>query len=196
MRVRLDLPDGQLAAVASVLTFGDYLNFHPHLHVLAATGLVDRDGRFQLMPLEKRRGIGGVLDGGEAEARRGARHDEIEPSPEDWWRGDETPWEAPELPLEDGQVLVLDADTAMPRQRSIEGEANPQSLSEAKRRIIPFPPTSGPSTGRAEPGPNSHWDDHLPISETESCRGRTGVFTRRRIAGGPASDPFEIPADA
>ncbi|MDF1852921.1 MAG: transposase [Verrucomicrobiales bacterium] len=33
-------------------TFGDYLNFHPHLHVLAATGLVDRDGRFHLMPVE------------------------------------------------------------------------------------------------------------------------------------------------
>jgi len=52
MRTRLDLPDGQLAAVAAVQTFGDYLNFHPHLHVLAATGLVDRDGRFHLMPVE------------------------------------------------------------------------------------------------------------------------------------------------
>jgi len=52
MRTRLDLPDGQLGAVAAVQTFGDYLNFHPHLHVLAATGLVDRDGRFHLMPVE------------------------------------------------------------------------------------------------------------------------------------------------
>ena len=52
MRVRLDLPDGQLAAVAAVQTFGDYLVFHPHLHVLAASGLVDREGRFHLLPVE------------------------------------------------------------------------------------------------------------------------------------------------
>ena len=52
MRIRLDLPDGQLAAVAAVQTFGDYLVFHPHLHVLAATGLVDRKNRFHLMPVE------------------------------------------------------------------------------------------------------------------------------------------------
>ncbi|MFV1996310.1 MAG: transposase, partial [Verrucomicrobiales bacterium] len=52
MRTRLDLPEDQLAAIAAVQTFGDYLNFHPHLHVLAATGLVDRQGRFHLMPVE------------------------------------------------------------------------------------------------------------------------------------------------
>ena len=56
MRARLELPDGQLAAVAAVQTFGDYLNFHPHLHVLAASGLVDREGRFHVLPVEKRRG--------------------------------------------------------------------------------------------------------------------------------------------
>ncbi|MBL9155007.1 MAG: transposase [Verrucomicrobiales bacterium] len=52
MRARLDLPEGRLAAVASVQTFGDYLNFHPHLHVLTACGLVDRAGRFHLLPVE------------------------------------------------------------------------------------------------------------------------------------------------
>lgn len=52
MRARLELPDGQLAAVAAVQTFGDYLNFHPHLHVLAASGLVDRAGRFHVLPVE------------------------------------------------------------------------------------------------------------------------------------------------
>ncbi len=52
MRARLDLPEGKLAAVAAVQTFGDYLNFHPHLHVLAATGLVDGEGRFHPMPVE------------------------------------------------------------------------------------------------------------------------------------------------
>jgi len=52
MRTRLELPDGQLGAVAAVQTFGDYLNFHPHLHVLAASGLVDREGRFHVLPVE------------------------------------------------------------------------------------------------------------------------------------------------
>jgi hypothetical protein len=35
-----------------VQTFGDYLNFHPHLHVLAASGLVDREGRFHVLPAD------------------------------------------------------------------------------------------------------------------------------------------------
>ena len=52
MRIRLDLPDGQLVAVAAVQTFGDYLVFHPHPHVLAITGLVDRKNRCHLMPVE------------------------------------------------------------------------------------------------------------------------------------------------
>ncbi len=52
MRARLDLPEGRLAAIAAVQTFGDYLNFHPHLHVLTASGLVDRDGRFHVLPAD------------------------------------------------------------------------------------------------------------------------------------------------
>ncbi|MCB1134148.1 MAG: transposase, partial [Verrucomicrobiae bacterium] len=32
--------------------FGDYLVFHPHLHVLAATGLYDREGIFHELPVE------------------------------------------------------------------------------------------------------------------------------------------------
>lgn len=59
-----------------------------------------------------------------------------------------------------------------------------------------FPPMSGRSIGRTDPGPNSHCDDHPPISDPESVRGRRGVFTRRRIAGGRATDPFGIPANA
>jgi len=51
-RSRLDLPDGELAAIAGVQTFGDYLVFHPHLHVLAAAGLIDADGTFHEMPVE------------------------------------------------------------------------------------------------------------------------------------------------
>ena len=51
-RTRLDLPDGKLGAIAAVHTFGDYLIFHPHLHVLAADGLFPPDGRFHCMPAE------------------------------------------------------------------------------------------------------------------------------------------------
>jgi putative endonuclease len=51
-RTRLNLPDGKLGAIAAVHTFGDYLIFHPHLHVLAADGLFTPDGRFHCMPAE------------------------------------------------------------------------------------------------------------------------------------------------
>jgi hypothetical protein len=51
-RTRLNLPDGKLGAIAAVHTFGDYLIFHPHLHVLAAHGLFTPDGRFHCMPAE------------------------------------------------------------------------------------------------------------------------------------------------
>ena len=51
-RARLGLPDGRLAAIAAVHTFGDYLVFHPHLHVLAACGLFDREGAFHCLPDE------------------------------------------------------------------------------------------------------------------------------------------------
>jgi hypothetical protein len=39
---------------------------------------------------------------------------EIEPPSEDWWPREEAAWEAPELPLDDGQVLVLDAEDPFP----------------------------------------------------------------------------------
>ena len=33
----------------AIHTFGDYLDFHPHLHALVADGLCDRDGRCHVM---------------------------------------------------------------------------------------------------------------------------------------------------
>ncbi len=51
-RARLNLPKGRLAAAAALHTFGDYLVFHPHLHILAADGLFDAEGRFHCMPVE------------------------------------------------------------------------------------------------------------------------------------------------
>jgi len=80
--------------------------------------------------IEKRRGIGSVLDAGEAGARRvsppGGRAnqtmeplaippqwgwtDEVEAPPPEWWTGEETAWEAQELALDEDWVLVLDGD--------------------------------------------------------------------------------------
>jgi hypothetical protein len=51
-RTRLNLPKGRLAAAAALHTFGDYLVFHPHLHILTADGLFDEEGRFHCMPTE------------------------------------------------------------------------------------------------------------------------------------------------
>jgi hypothetical protein len=51
-RTRLGLPRGRIGAIAGVHTFGDYLIYHPHLHVLAADGIFTPDGRFHCMPAE------------------------------------------------------------------------------------------------------------------------------------------------
>ena len=51
-RIHLGLPQGRIGAIAGVHTFGDYLIFHPHLHLLAADGLFTSDGRFHCMPAE------------------------------------------------------------------------------------------------------------------------------------------------
>ena len=53
MRPQLGLPTstkGKLAAIAGVQTFGDYLVWHPHLHILSASGLFDDTGLFHLLP--------------------------------------------------------------------------------------------------------------------------------------------------
>jgi hypothetical protein len=49
-RPQLGLAEGKLGAVAAVHTFGDYLIFHPHIHVLVADGLFAPDGRFHCLP--------------------------------------------------------------------------------------------------------------------------------------------------
>ena len=50
MRTTLSLPDGQPGLVMAIHTFGEYLDFHPHLHALVADGLFTRDGRFHVLP--------------------------------------------------------------------------------------------------------------------------------------------------
>ncbi len=41
--------DGVPAIVMAIHTFGEHLDFHPHLHALVADGLFDREGRFHVM---------------------------------------------------------------------------------------------------------------------------------------------------
>jgi hypothetical protein len=35
----LGLPKGKIGAVLAIHTFGDYLNFHPHVHMLVSDGI-------------------------------------------------------------------------------------------------------------------------------------------------------------
>ena len=42
--------------------------------------------------------------------------DEPEPPPAEWWSGEEPGWDAPEVTLDDGRVLILDADDPMPAE--------------------------------------------------------------------------------
>jgi len=46
----LDLPDGLPGIVMAIHTFGEYLDFHPHLHALVADGLFVRSGLFYVLP--------------------------------------------------------------------------------------------------------------------------------------------------
>ena len=50
MQTALDLPDSLPGVVMCIHTFGEYLDFHPHLHALVADGLITRDGLFHVMP--------------------------------------------------------------------------------------------------------------------------------------------------
>jgi len=50
MRTSLDQPEGMPGIVMVIHTFGEYLDFHPHLHLLMADGLFLRDERFLVLP--------------------------------------------------------------------------------------------------------------------------------------------------
>ena len=49
MSTTLSLPDAHPGIVMAIHTFGEYLDFHPHLHALVADGLFTRDGKFHVM---------------------------------------------------------------------------------------------------------------------------------------------------
>ena len=50
LRATLDLPEGQPGIVMAIHTFGEYMDFHPHLHALVADGLFARSGLFYVLP--------------------------------------------------------------------------------------------------------------------------------------------------
>jgi hypothetical protein len=50
MRTTLDLADALPGAVMTIHTFGEYMDFHPHLHALVADGLFARSGLFYVLP--------------------------------------------------------------------------------------------------------------------------------------------------
>jgi hypothetical protein len=50
LRTGADLPDGIPGVIMTIHTFGEYLDFHPHIHALVADGLFHKDGWFQVLP--------------------------------------------------------------------------------------------------------------------------------------------------
>ena len=50
LRTTLGLPEGLPGIVMAIHTFGEYLDFHPHLHALVADGLFARSGLFYVLP--------------------------------------------------------------------------------------------------------------------------------------------------
>jgi len=62
--------DGVPAIVMAIHTFGEYLDFHPHLHALVADGLFDREGKFHVMRADE--------DGGDVDAHLAGNHAALE----------------------------------------------------------------------------------------------------------------------
>ena len=50
LRTSLGLSEGVPGIVMAIDTFGEYLDFHPHLHALVADGLFARSGVFHVLP--------------------------------------------------------------------------------------------------------------------------------------------------
>jgi hypothetical protein len=50
IRTRLGTPNGQPGVIIAIQTFGDYLNFHPHLHILITDGAFVGNHTFHALP--------------------------------------------------------------------------------------------------------------------------------------------------
>ena len=50
LRTTLDLPEGIPGIVMTIHSYGEYLDWHPHLHLLMADGLFVRSGLFYVLP--------------------------------------------------------------------------------------------------------------------------------------------------
>jgi hypothetical protein len=48
--LKISAHEGIVGAVMTIHTFGEYLDFHPHLHALVADGLFTASGMFHVMP--------------------------------------------------------------------------------------------------------------------------------------------------
>lgn len=57
MQVALNQTDASPGVLLTLHTFGDYLNFHPHIHAIATDGLFDRTGVFTPLPDAKLRAL-------------------------------------------------------------------------------------------------------------------------------------------
>jgi len=57
MQTALNETDAAPGVVLTLHTFGDYLNFHPHIHAIATDGLFDRAGVFTPLPEAKLRAL-------------------------------------------------------------------------------------------------------------------------------------------
>ncbi|MEQ9825895.1 MAG: transposase [Puniceicoccaceae bacterium] len=51
IREQSGLPDGKVGIILAIHSFGDYLAFHPHIHIIATAGVFDGNGTFQLTPI-------------------------------------------------------------------------------------------------------------------------------------------------
>jgi hypothetical protein len=57
MQTALNETSGAPGVVLTLHTFGDYLNFHPHIHAIATDGVFDRAGAFTPLPKAKLRAL-------------------------------------------------------------------------------------------------------------------------------------------
>ena len=59
----LGLPEGVPGIVMAIDTFGEYLDFHPHLHALVADGLFCAFGGLPRHARDRSQALGGTLSG-------------------------------------------------------------------------------------------------------------------------------------
>ncbi len=101
--------------------------------------------------------------------------DEIKPPPQDWWGGEEAAWQASDLPLHDGQVLVLDADDSFPADEWQVYRADwPGARAVQGRALAEFRDEIGPGPGRCV---------HASSNRGQICQRSRACSGKRLTAG-------------